>query len=119
MRKGLKASCLTGLRTGCLDADGVHHCTFCSPLNKGDDGSAFGLLRRMVEHRTWLTDDLRQWEQALLDTLSEEGALPTLSKKETPESLKTEWEDRKITIIGFTNEWFTRVGVPEDEGARS
>ena len=28
-----------------LDEHGVHHCTFCSPLNKGDDGSAFGLVR--------------------------------------------------------------------------
>ena len=26
------------------DEDGVHHCTFCSPLNKGDDGFAFGLM---------------------------------------------------------------------------
>ena len=26
------------------DDSGVHHCTFCSPLNKGDDGSAFGLI---------------------------------------------------------------------------
>ena len=25
-------------------ATGVHHCTFCSPLNKGDDGDAFGLV---------------------------------------------------------------------------
>jgi len=23
----------------------VHHCTFCSPLNKGDDGFAFGVVR--------------------------------------------------------------------------
>eukprot|EP00324_Dicrateria_rotunda_P001492 CAMPEP_0206167798 /NCGR_PEP_ID=MMETSP1474-20131121/29716_1 /ASSEMBLY_ACC=CAM_ASM_001110 /TAXON_ID=97495 /ORGANISM="Imantonia sp., Strain RCC918" /LENGTH=69 /DNA_ID=CAMNT_0053572701 /DNA_START=61 /DNA_END=267 /DNA_ORIENTATION=+ len=27
-----------------LDGDGVHHCTFCSPLNRGDDGDAFGLV---------------------------------------------------------------------------
>jgi len=26
------------------DEGGVHHCTFCSPLNKGDDGFAFGLM---------------------------------------------------------------------------
>mmetsp|Transcript_22563 Transcript_22563/g.27841 ORF Transcript_22563/g.27841 Transcript_22563/m.27841 type:complete len:395 (+) Transcript_22563:209-1393(+) len=26
------------------DECGVHHCTFMSPLNKGDDGSAFGLI---------------------------------------------------------------------------
>ena len=26
------------------DEHGVHHCTFCSPLNKGDDGFAFGLV---------------------------------------------------------------------------
>ena len=24
---------------------GVHHCTFCSPLNKGDEGYAFGLVQ--------------------------------------------------------------------------
>ena len=28
-----------------MDRQGVHHCTFCSPLNKGDEGSAFGLVR--------------------------------------------------------------------------
>lgn len=27
------------------DVSGVHHCTFCSPLNKGDEGDAFGLVR--------------------------------------------------------------------------
>lgn len=27
-----------------LDSNGVHHCTFCSPLNKGDDGDAFGVV---------------------------------------------------------------------------
>jgi len=27
------------------DEYGVHHCTFCSPLNKGDEGNAFGLVR--------------------------------------------------------------------------
>lgn len=26
------------------DEGGVHHCTFVSPLNKGDEGSAFGLM---------------------------------------------------------------------------
>ena len=26
------------------EATGVHHCTFCSPLNKGDEGDAFGLV---------------------------------------------------------------------------
>jgi len=26
------------------DEHGVHHCTFCSPLNRGDEGSAFGLV---------------------------------------------------------------------------
>ena len=26
------------------DEGGVHHCTFCSPLNKGDNGFAFGLM---------------------------------------------------------------------------
>jgi len=28
-----------------LDEAGVHHCTFCSPLNLGDEGSAFGLVQ--------------------------------------------------------------------------
>ena len=26
------------------DEHGVHHCTFCSPLNKGEKGSAYGVV---------------------------------------------------------------------------
>jgi len=32
------------------DDDGVHHCTFVSPLNKGEDGSAFGLVHVGIDY---------------------------------------------------------------------
>ena len=33
-----------------LDPHGVHHITLCSPLNEGDDGSAFGVLHMFADH---------------------------------------------------------------------
>ena len=43
------------------EATGVQHCTFCSPLNKGDDGDAFGLVlvsEQAIEIRGPQVDDL-------------------------------------------------------------
>ena len=48
------------------DERGVHHCTFCSPLNKGDDGSAFGLVHvwdDAIEIRGPAVDDLLPFER--------------------------------------------------------
>uniref|UniRef100_A0A7S4HNU4 Calcineurin-like phosphoesterase domain-containing protein n=1 Tax=Odontella aurita TaxID=265563 RepID=A0A7S4HNU4_9STRA len=43
------------------DEHGVHHCTFVSPLNKGDEGSAFGIFKikpDCLEIRGPVMDDL-------------------------------------------------------------
>jgi len=43
------------------DEEGVHHCTFCSPLNRGDDGFAFGVVHvrdDAIEIRGQRVDDL-------------------------------------------------------------
>ena len=43
------------------DDNGIHHMTFCSPLNKGDEGAAFGLVHvweDALELRSPCVDDL-------------------------------------------------------------
>ena len=47
-------------------ATGVHHCTFCSPLNQGDDGDAYGLVHvweDAIEIRGPKVDDLLPTER--------------------------------------------------------
>ena len=49
------------------DEAGVHHCTFCSPLNKGDDGDAFGVVHvweDAIEIRGPSVDDLLPYERS-------------------------------------------------------
>lgn len=55
----------------CDEETGVHHCTFCSPLNKGDDGDAFGLVH------VW--DDAIEVRGPCLDDFlpAERGGKPT------------------------------------------
>lgn len=48
------------------DAAGVHHLTFCSPLNKGADGCAFGLLglHEVIDRRLQRGSNSRSYHQA-------------------------------------------------------
>ena len=82
-----------------MDRQGVHHCTFCSPLNKGDEGSAFGLVRVFddaIEVCGPRVDDLLPTERKTNGVVTPTGRPPkqlvVLAGEDEEGSMQGSWE---------------------------